>query len=773
MRLLSYNNTGSFSLTDYPRDTDIPSYAILSHTWGLEEVTYKDLEQGIGQRKIGYKKIRFCGERARRDGLRYFWVDTCCIDKSSSAELEKSIRSMFLWYRNATKCYAYLEDVSRPATQDSDRHDNPHWKLQFEQSRWFTRGWTLQELIAPKTVDFYSQEETRLGDKESLEQIICDITNIPARALRGVPLSHFTTSERMAWAKGRQTTIPEDKAYSMLGIFETHMHLMYGEGEESAQKRLQEEIAKDQKGSRHEEFSVPFSLHGVPEIAHFVARGQELDEMRDKLRSDGSRRVVILHGLGGMGKTQLAIEYMKRHKDNYSAVFWLNIKDENSLKQSFARIAHQIKRQHPSDSRVSSLDIQENPDETIDAVNTWLNLRSNSRWLLVYDNYDNPKLPSNKDPTAINIQEYFPKSYQGSIIITTRSSQVKIGHAIRMLKMQNLEDSLAILSSTSKREGLINDPDAVNLAKQLDGLPLALATAGAYLEQTSTTFESYLRLYKDSWEQLQITSPELHSYEDRTLYSTWQLSFDQIQRQNKHSAALLQLWAYFDNQDIWLELLQSYREHDLYWIHEITEDEITFNHTIRTLSTYGLVEPELAAELLEYYLERWLPSGEAYEFMTQPTITPPATLAQSMHNITLRAGVIGSHHIDKESKQSGKVIERTEGCKNILSPYTDEDRARIEIQTETAWDLSSLGPVTMTCNQIIICDSRTTRNGAVHKGTKSTIYSVTEQNRHLERAVPWIRDDLNGKVFGIELSAFHSGTMNIAPISMRNDGRVG
>ncbi|KAI0874466.1 kinesin light chain [Hypoxylon argillaceum] len=600
MRLLSYNSTGLLSLTNYPRGTNIPPYAILSHTWGSDEVTYEDLGQGIGEHKLGFEKIRLCGEQAKRDGLQHFWVDTCCIDTSSSAELTESINSMFRWYRDATKCYAYLEDVSSPTMQDGGRHNNRHCELQLEQSRWFTRGWTLQELIAPKTVDFYSREGTLLGDKKSLERIICDITGIPARALRGKPLFHFTTSERMAWAEGRKTTVPEDKVYSMLGIFETQMPVIYGEGEERALKRLREEIVKDQKGSRHEEFSVPFSLHRVPEIAHFVARGKELAEMHERLQSDGGRRVVVLHGLGGMGKTQLAIEYMKRHKDNYSAVFWLNIKDENSLKQSFARIAHQIKRHHPSASQVSSLNIQENLDKTIDAVKAWLSLPNNSRWLLVYDNHDNPKLPSNTDPTALNIHEYFPESDQGFIIITTRSSQVKIGHAIQMVKIQNLDDSLKILSTTSKREELMNEPDAVNLAKELDGFPLALATAGAYLEQTSTTFGSYLRSYKDSWEQLQIISPELDSYENRTLYSTWQLSFDQIQRQNKHSAALLQLWAYFDNRDIWLELLRSYRGHSVEWIHEITKDELSFTHTIRTLTAYGLVEVDPSTdELIE------------------------------------------------------------------------------------------------------------------------------------------------------------------------------
>lgn len=174
--------------------------------------------------------------------------------------------------------------------------------------------------------------------------------------------------------------------------------------------------------------------------------------MHNALRSDGSRRVVVLHGLGGMGKTQLAIAYAKRHKDNYSTVFWLNIKDENSLKQSFARIAKQIIQQYPSASRLSG----NNLDEIIDAVKAWLGLRNNTRWLLIYDNYDNPRIPNHANPDAIDIKEYLPEAYQGSVVITTRSSQVKIGHAIQMRKMQNLEDSLQILSTTSKRKASID-----------------------------------------------------------------------------------------------------------------------------------------------------------------------------------------------------------------------------------------------------------------------------------------------------------------------------
>src|SRR5271154_1252607 len=123
MRLLECKNAGVFSLTKDLIGDDIPKYAILSHTWGadVEEVTFEDLVKGTGKSKASYQKIRFCGEQAARDGLQYFWVDTCCIDKSSSAELQEAINSMFRWYRNAAKCYVYLSDVSRPAFDSNDK----------------------------------------------------------------------------------------------------------------------------------------------------------------------------------------------------------------------------------------------------------------------------------------------------------------------------------------------------------------------------------------------------------------------------------------------------------------------------------------------------------------------------------------------------------------------------------------------------------------------------------------------------------------------------
>ncbi|KAJ3564963.1 hypothetical protein NPX13_g7668 [Xylaria arbuscula] len=592
MRLLQRDNAGNYSLTpDLPPDQITP-YAILSHTWGPDEVVFTDIAnpQDRWHQKAGYAKIRFCAKQARRHGLRYFWVDTCCINKSDSAELQKAINSMFRWYRDAQICYVYLSDVSSSVAVRAPDGATA-WDAAFRASRWFTRGWTLQELIAPAAVEFYSREGTWLGDKRSLEHQLRDITGIPARALRGTPLSDFTIAEREAWAHNRQTTYEEDMAYSLSGIFNVYMPVLYGEGRRRALKRLQEEAKKVVKGTQYDDFSVTFSLSNVPDIQCFVARKEELAEMRDKLRSDGSRCVVILHGLGGIGKTQIATAYAKRYRDEYSAIFWLNIKDETSIQQSFTKVARQILLQHPDTSHLRALDLQQDQEKVVEAVKAWLSLPGNTRWLLVYDNYDNPKLSNDINDRGINISQFIPEAYQGSIIVTTRLSQIDLGHRVQVKKLKSIHDSLQILATTSGRDCPITDINGKRLVEELDGLPLALATAGTYLRHVPIGFANYLRLYKESWVRLHTDTPNLGSYQDRTLCSTWQLSYVQVQKQHPLAAHLLRWWAYFNNEDIWLELLQTNNTDGPAWIHELA-DELNFNQAIGALHDYGFVEPE-------------------------------------------------------------------------------------------------------------------------------------------------------------------------------------
>jgi len=242
MRLLRCDGDSDFSLVEFFKST-IPKYAILSHTWEEDEVTFEDLQKRTSTKKAGYEKIRFCAEQANRDGLQYFWVDTCCIDKSNRAELTEAINSMFRWYRMSTKCYVYLSVVSTTAVNT----DELTWELAFRRSRWFTRGWTLQELIAPISIDFFCRDLKWIGSKSSLEQQIHEITGIPKSALQGASLAQFNDKERFSWIQPRQTTVEEDKAYSLLGIFDVQMPLRYGEGMANAFKRLEEEIDKFNK----------------------------------------------------------------------------------------------------------------------------------------------------------------------------------------------------------------------------------------------------------------------------------------------------------------------------------------------------------------------------------------------------------------------------------------------------------------------------------------------------------------------------------------------
>ncbi|KAK0715232.1 beta transducin-like protein HET-D2Y, partial [Lasiosphaeris hirsuta] len=308
MRLLERDDTGEFRLTEDLPNNKIPPYAILSHTWGDGEVLFRDLMDGTGKNKAGYAKIRFCGDQARCDGLKFFWQDTCCIDKSDAAELQHALNSMFQWYRNAAKCYVYLSDVSS-CQQDAD--GNPSWELAFRKSKWFTRGWTLQELIAPAIVEFFSVERVCLGNKQSLGHQIYNATGIPLRALQGNTLSDFSTEARMSWVKERDTTRKEDRAYSLFGIFDVCMQLLYGEGEDRAFGRLLEEISKHDRylanlhstDPRLDKKRIEEAKGGLLANAYrWVLDSPDFCQWRDE---SSKNRLLWIKGDPGKGKTML------------------------------------------------------------------------------------------------------------------------------------------------------------------------------------------------------------------------------------------------------------------------------------------------------------------------------------------------------------------------------------------------------------------------------------------------------------------------------------
>jgi hypothetical protein len=340
MRLLYTTSDERLGWTEDLIGKKIPPYAILSHTWKEgQEVTFADLkdidnaENFDAQSMEGHRKICLCAQQAKLDGLDYFWVDTCCIDKSNNTELSKAINSMYRWYQNAKRCYVFLSDVESDTLEGDG-------ESAFRKSRWFTRGWTLQELLAPHSVEFFSKDGARLGDKESLKHTIHEITGIPTEALLGSDLSEFDVAKRFSWAANRQTTEDEDGAYCLFGIFGVHLPLIYGEGKENALKRLKKQIenssedaadasvnsTKTRSRSHEERLGKICSWLSAPDPStnyHKAHKQRQADTGLWLLESikftewkEGAASRLWLYGIPGCGKTILSstiIENLLQH----------------------------------------------------------------------------------------------------------------------------------------------------------------------------------------------------------------------------------------------------------------------------------------------------------------------------------------------------------------------------------------------------------------------------------------------------------------------------
>ncbi|KAI1270805.1 heterokaryon incompatibility protein-domain-containing protein [Xylaria sp. FL0933] len=277
MRLLKTKRYALVETNDIPHP--FPQYAILSHTWisPKDEITYQDFKQRKGDiendifKQKGWEKLKKYCDRAAKDGWDWAWMDTCCIDKTNPADTQEAINAMFRWYQNAGICYAYLEDVDvnqvldRPGLTDgnyaidldldtiagkdnvADPNGFPHMALKafLIKAKWFTRGWTLQELLAPPYLVFVDRVWRRIGTRESWAEEIKKATKIEARHLTSFSPTDFISCSiamRLSWASGRETTVEEDETYSLLGLFGISLPLIYGEGRLRAFERLQREL---------------------------------------------------------------------------------------------------------------------------------------------------------------------------------------------------------------------------------------------------------------------------------------------------------------------------------------------------------------------------------------------------------------------------------------------------------------------------------------------------------------------------------------------------
>ncbi|KAI4599617.1 hypothetical protein KJ359_001714 [Pestalotiopsis sp. 9143b] len=427
MRLLQLRN-GELHLT---RDLirDIPPYAILSHTWGAdgEEVTFQDVSQHSGHGKPGYKKILFCGHQAKRDGLDHFWVDTCCIDKTSSTELGEAINSMFNWYRTAKVCYAYLTDVSAASSQTGQALRL--WDSESRPSKWFSRGWTLQELLAPYSVKFFSVEGAFLGDKWSLE---------------------------------------------------------------------------------------------------------------------------MLKGLGGVGKTQIALEaaYRVQKQDPNCSVFWVPAITMSTFENAYRGIGEAL----------GTPGIEDDKADVKSMVKTALE-KFPSHWLLIIDNVDDIGLLDGE-----GLRKYIPYSRNGSILFTTRNNEVavELGASpknIYAIGGMNKAEALELLQSRLQERQYRDSQATGKLLLHLVYLSLAIKQASAYMAKTRTTTATYLKYCLESDEkQMKLLSTGFedlgrYSRETNPIATTWLISFQHLERTYPLAVEYLKFICFLAEKDIPIRLL--------------------------------------------------------------------------------------------------------------------------------------------------------------------------------------------------------------------------
>ncbi|KAK0756133.1 hypothetical protein N5P37_011345 [Trichoderma harzianum] len=540
----------------------IPRYAILSHTWDSDsqEVTFRDLVDGTGIEKTGYEKIRFCAAQARRDGLRYIWVDTCCIDKANNTELAEAINSMYRWYQNAARCYAYLSDISDSESESDSQQSQPIWESALRRSKWFTRGWTLQELLAPASVEFFAKNGLRLGDKRTLERQIHEITNIGVQALRGNDLSMYSVEERFKWAETRQTTLEEDWAYCLLGIFGIFMPLIYGEGKTNALRRLKKEIADatshdDGPSSQTAEnctWIVPFERN-----PSFTSRESDLKRLRQMLFPGQHTAKVAISGLGGVGKTQLALELVYRVKNDHKncSVIWIPATSKESLGQAYRNAAAKLGISGYDDAKA---DVKR-------LVQNHLSSESAGQWLLVFDNADEIGMWVDQSlQESSRLIDYMPKSVHGSIIFTTRDKKAAVrlaGRNVVELSAMSEEDGKELLEKCLVDQEPVSQQDVEALLVQLMYLPLAIVQAAVYINTNGIALGDYLSLLEEQEEDvIDLLSEDFEDdgrYHDlkNPIATTWLISFEQIRHRDPLAADYLSFMACVDAKDIPQSLL--------------------------------------------------------------------------------------------------------------------------------------------------------------------------------------------------------------------------
>ncbi|KAF1966045.1 hypothetical protein BU23DRAFT_334294, partial [Bimuria novae-zelandiae CBS 107.79] len=371
----------------------------------------------------------------------------------------------------------------------------------------------------------------------------------------------------------------------------------------NSKRRRSDQEMWSRKRSETDQQPTVFSLEGVPKVREFVDRPDEMAQLErvllPKLRQSQRQKVHVLRGLGGIGKTQLAIEFARRHHRRFSTVFWLDGKSKDSVKRSIASYVSRIPRaQIPAISRAYTTDGSVELDAVVAEVMGWLARPDNTAWLLIFDNVDREYNSQSGDPDAYDVRRFFSSADHGFILITTRLARLEQLGGSQQLGRVHTEQAQAILRSWCKVP--YDTDESRRLLMLLDGLPLAIAQAGAYLQESGVHLEAYLRFYEQQWGELmreELADAPLRDYPDRSVWTTWAISYQAIRNKHESTANLLLLWSFLDNRDLWYDLLATACKASTVAARMLSESignvassELAFSRAMQQLRSYSLIE---------------------------------------------------------------------------------------------------------------------------------------------------------------------------------------
>ncbi|KAL4804186.1 hypothetical protein BDV18DRAFT_36312 [Aspergillus unguis] len=370
-------------------------------------------------------------------------------------------------------------------------------------------------------------------------------------------------------------------------------------------------------------FHIPLDLSVAPAIEEFIGREDDLNRLWDYLQpaSLQTRKVAVLHGLGGIGKTQLAMHFARKHQSDFTAIFWLNGKDRSTLVLSLSSC---FPKTHEQPVDVNAIN-QEEAEKRARLVLQWLARPGNNRWLIIFDNIDQYSPLQGDGDHGYDIYEFFPSADHGSILITSRRQGLtELGKSFPVQRLVREDTTKLLLQSNGfSAEDIARmgaEQDVSDLAGLLDGLPLAIVIAGDYMRKTGTTVKEYLELYRSSWFDLQSRSRPTRHYQQGNMVQTWMVTYQEIQRRDPTAAKLLLLFAFFDSRDIWYELIKSGLNcSDVPpWFKMAVSNKLAFNSRVEVLIEFSLVETkhQEGSYTLHPVVQDWCHSISAYNNFT-------------------------------------------------------------------------------------------------------------------------------------------------------------